>query len=98
MILFFSETKQLKVYRKGGSIQFENGQYEADEAEAEILRRVPECWEAAVKQEEATEDEPVELEAMSSTELRAYAKENGIELPKGLRGADEVLDFIKGIE
>ena len=98
-MIFYSETKKLRVYRKGNSIQFVDGKYEADEAEAEILRRVPECWESGV----ATEDLPVgkynlDLEQLTSTELRQYAKENGIELPKGLRGADEVLAAIKDFE
>ena len=88
-MLFYSETKHLKVHRKGSSIQFVDGQYEAkDEKEIELLSRVPECWS----------DEPIELDKLTSTELRAYAKENGIELPKGLRGADEVLAAIKDAE
>ena len=101
-MIFYSETKKLRVYRKGNSIQFVDGKFETeDEKDIELLSRVPECWSdepAELEEIEQTEDEPAELETLSSTELRAYAKENRIELPKGLRGADEVLAAIKDAE
>lgn len=82
-MLFLSKSKNLRVYRKRGSIQFVNGQYEANEAEAEFLRGVPECWTDEVFEEAQTVE--FDLSSLTVDKLKKYAEENGIELTARLK-------------
>jgi len=91
-MLFLSKSKNLRVYRKRGSIQFVDGQYEANETDAEFLRHVPECWTNEVFDETPVDD--LDLSSLTITELKQYADENGIELTS--RKKAEIIAEIEG--
>jgi len=100
--LYKSEVDYLIVYQVG---RFEKGIFETDsDKHAAILNKVDgvtclSAPEPELKQDDLIEDvgkleDEVWLAEMSVKQLRAYAKENKIKIPKGLRSQVDVLEAV----